>query len=195
MCVQGYKLQGRISPFMNANKKSGFNNKNNEDQQSIIKRVIMNNIGPLNYEAMKRIEFFVPEFNSCVDKKNKGYITKDYLEFGILHSRDYFGGRVLLANDTNDPKLASKFTIIVTSAKLTLFILDKSILSCFSDKIVSKIYRELDKSFELDCPEDKDPDELDRCLSEWQNFKRDLTEKISREKYIERHKSNYPFIR
>ena len=194
MCVQGYKLQGRISPFMNANKKSGFSYKHNEDQQSIIKRVIVNNIGPLNDEAMKRIEFFVPEFKSA-DKKNKGYITKDYLEFGILHSRDYFGGRVLLANDANDSKLASKFTIIVTSAKLTLFVLDKNILSCFSDKIVSKIFRELDKSFELDCPEDKDPDELDRYLSEWQNFKRDLTEKISREKYIERHKSNYPFVR
>lgn len=163
-----------------------------EMSESIIKRVLYNDVSLTEHTSEIQRYVSLDKFKQAQKKENTCYIVKDWLEFASIQSKDYFGGRMILMNTAD---LASKFTIVAKSSVLKLFIIDRSHMHFLTEEAVHQVKTILTKSFEVDCPPEVDSESLKKTLVEWQLFRKNLLESIERDRYVDRNKIYFPFVR
>ena len=122
------------------------------------------------------------------------YLVKDEIPYATLQPNDYFGGRVLFSPDNADG-IQSKFTVIAKSAKVKVYIITKNVLGLLAPAVALQVRTVIEKSCEIDCPPDVDTAELDSMFGCWQEFKKECVEEVRRNKYLERNKTQYPYMR
>ena len=64
-----------------------------------------------------------------------------------------------------------------------------------TEEVVHQVRTILAKSFEVDCPPEVNSESLKRTLVEWQLFRKELLESIERDRYVDRNKIYFPFVR
>jgi CRP-like cAMP-binding protein len=191
--TKGYRLRNRLgNEFTNPRKKK-------QRADNIINtpkdRNSLKSSQQLDHSQIATLKKYVSSKSLEKVSKEGCQLVEDWLEFTSIQSKDYFGGRVLLnANDT-DPSLASKFTIIAKSSLVEVFVIDKSYLQFFTDEVVHQLKTIISKSFEVDCPPDVDTQTLDKTFLEWQEYKNNLLGSIERDRYIDKNKIYFPFMR
>lgn len=188
--TQGFRLQGNKTKFHNATRKKYSKDLKKRKESSIIQRALINNLGPVTPRTLDNLKTFVSQ-----EEAEKGLVTREWMEFVSIHSKEYFGGRVLLQANDQHPSLASKFTVKAKSAKLKLFLIDKFHLQHFSDEVVQQVKTILAKSYEVDCPPDVNPDRLTQDFQKWLGYKANLAEQINESRFLTRHRNEYPYIR
>ncbi|OMJ91877.1 hypothetical protein SteCoe_5430 [Stentor coeruleus] len=138
----------------------------------------------INLDTQKDLKKFMPKDHNKDINKN-AYILKDEMIFASLQPGDFFGGRVLLSNEKSKQK--SKFTIVAKSNLVEIILITKSHLFYLPDEIKSQLRGIIEKSYEIDCPEDIDPGQMDKLFIQWQDYRKECVESIRRNKFIERN--------
>jgi CRP-like cAMP-binding protein/tetratricopeptide (TPR) repeat protein len=125
--------------------------------------------------------------------------VKDSILNFTLHPTEYFGGRSVLDNEVfqgNFHKASpSKFSFIARSSEVGILLILKEhmqFLDAQAEFIVKSI---LSKGFHIDSPDDIDANEMDELFKKWHNYRNEVVENIHKQKYLERNKQDFPFVR
>lgn len=143
-----------------------------------------NHINLNNPDTQKDLKKFMSKDPNKDIGKN-AYILKGEMIFASLQPGDFFGGRVLLSNEKSKQK--SKFTIVAKSNIVEIILITQSHLFYLPDEIKSQLREIIEKSYEIDCPEDIDPGQMDKLFAQWQDYRKECVESIRRNKFIERN--------
>ena len=122
------------------------------------------------------------------------YLVKDEIPYATLQSKDYFGGRVLFAGEKAEG-MQSKFMVIAKSAKVKVYVITRNVLGLLAPEVAFQMKTVVGKSHEVDCPDDIDTDELDSMFGHWQDFKKECVEQARKNKFMERNKLQFPYMR
>jgi CRP-like cAMP-binding protein len=142
------------------------------------------------------------EVNSArLNRKDKqklesgGRIVKERIGFANLKEFDFFGGRTILQGFTHETTEIepSKFSIVAQSSTVEIFLITRYHLQFLTQEMGLQFSTILEKSYEVDCPDDVNPGEMDKLFQSWQDYKVQLISNIRKDNYISRHKLNFPF--
>lgn len=124
-----------------------------------------------------------------------GRVVKERIGFANLKEFDYFGGRTILQGFTHETTeiQPSKFSIVSQSSTVEIFLITRYHLQFLTQEMSLQFSTILEKSYEVDCPDDVDPGEMDKLFHSWQDYKVQLLSSIRKDNYISRHKLNFPF--
>jgi tetratricopeptide (TPR) repeat protein/CRP-like cAMP-binding protein len=125
-------------------------------------------------------------------------ITTNILNF-VLHTSEYFGGKTLIANEivhgTQFFVTPAKFTFLAKSSEVDIIMVTKDLLRFLDQQTEVRLRNVLSKTFHIDSPEEVDADEMDELFTKWQKFKVDFVDDIRKQKYLERNRKDFPYIR
>ena len=126
---------------------------------------------------------------------NGGHLIKDRISFASLKEFDFFGGRTIKQGFTHDGNKIqpTKFTIIAQSSTVEVIIITRYHLQFLTQEMSLQFFTILEKSYEVDCPDDIDADHMDKLFHSWQDYKCQLLSGIRKDNFISRHKLNFPF--
>ena len=142
------------------------------------------------------------EVNSArLNRKDKqklesgGRIVKERIGFANLKEMDFFGGRTILQGFTHETTEIepSKFSIVAQSSTVEIFLITRYHLQFLTQEMSLQFSTILEKSYEVDCPNEVDPGQMDKLFQTWQDYKVQLISSIRKDNYISKHKLNYPF--
>jgi CRP-like cAMP-binding protein len=127
---------------------------------------------------------------------NGGHLVKERISFASLKESDFFGGRTILQGFTHDGQQIhpSKFTITAQSTIVEVFIITRYHLQFLTQEMSLQFFTILEKSYEIDCPEDIDAGEMDKLFQSWQDYKSQLLNGIRKDNFMAKHKINFPFV-
>lgn len=128
-------------------------------------------------------------------KSNAPDSKKPYekIDHGLLRYGDYFGGRVVLEHNLEE--LGSKFSIVAESKEVELIIVTKATMQLLQEKLVAHLKVVLQKTHDVDYPEDVNSEELDSMFNNWQKYKKNFIDVIQRRKFVEAKKIEFPYLR
>jgi len=108
---------------------------------------------------------------------------------------DFFGGRTILQGFTHETTEIepSKFSIVAQSSTVEIFLITRYHLQFLTQEMSLQFSTILEKSYEVDCPNEVDPGQMDKLFQTWQDYKVQLISSIRKDNYISKHKLNYPF--
>ena len=89
----------------------------------------------------------------------------------------------------------ARFSVVVQSSVAEVFVITKTNASFLNEKVQAQMKTVLAKSYEVDCPTELSPREMDRMMKYWQTLRHQLVEEIHSKHYVERHQSEFPFVR
>ncbi|CAG9310329.1 unnamed protein product [Blepharisma stoltei] len=181
--------------------------KNKDPQVDPIERLINKEINDADDKTWVKINKFVSEADKELIGKEK-YLYKDRILFAALQTNDFFGGRSLiegevLHNTTTDYSIEakkvsiepSKFSVVAQSSSCEVFIITKNQAGYLNEKVADQMKTIIQKSYEVDCPPEIDPEVMDKLFTKWQQFRVDLVENIRRNNYVDRRRAGFPFVR
>lgn len=167
--------------FVNANYQGTRVKK--EKSKSSFEELYKNSIDIKNPEIQNDIKKFMRKDTMKQIGKNS-YLIKDEIPFATLQPYDFFGGRVLLESAKNIEK--SKFSVVAKSNVVEIIVIKPDHLYYLSDDIKSQLRIIIEKSYEIDCPDDIDADALDKEFIQWQTYRKNCVEVVRRNKHLER---------
>ena len=125
--------------------------------------------------------------------------VKDSILNFTLYPTEYFGGKMILDNEIFLGQFykgsPSKFSFIARSSEVGVILILKEhmqFLDAQNEFIVKSI---ISKSMHIDCPDDIDANEMDDIFKQWHNFRNEIVDDIHKQKYLERNKQDFPFVR
>ena len=166
-----------------------------EFEISPIIRIVKKEMNEMNSEKMITVKKFLKK-NQVESLNDENHLIKDRIPFASIQEMDFFGGRAILVGQygntcENSP---SKFSIVAQSSTVELFLITKYHLQFLTQEMNIQLLTILGKSYEVDCPPEINPQEMDNLFKSWQSFKFQLIKDIKKENYITKHKNNFPYL-
>lgn len=124
-----------------------------------------------------------------------GRIVKERIGFANLKEFDFFGGRTILQGFTHDSSEIepTKFSIIAQSSTVEVILITRYHLQFLTQEMSLQFMTILEKSYEVDCPEEINASEMDKLFQSWQDYKSQLISSIRKDNYMSKHKLNFPY--